>query len=101
MALACGISDENAELLFRSLRPGDGPLSVDARFRQGETLSGFADPNLSDEGIFRDTAYYLSEVKEALGKTKEATTLSEAAESGSGEFFSQLHLTSKSNIESP
>lgn len=46
----------------------------------------------SDGAISRDTAFYLSRVKEALGKDDESMQLADAARSGRGEFFNQGRL---------
>lgn len=46
----------------------------------------------ADGAISRDTAFYLSRVKQALGKDDESMQLADAARSGRGEFFNRGRL---------
>jgi len=74
---------------------------VQYRLGDGQTAEQILTATMADGSVSRDTAYYLSEVKEALGKTEEATTLAQAATNGSGEFFNRLNNTTTHDVESP
>jgi Tfp pilus assembly protein PilF len=67
---------------------------VQYRLGDVEAAEQILTATMADGSVSRDTAYYLAQVKQALGKTSEATRFAEAASSGSGEFFNLVNMKS-------